>query len=159
MTEKEIFMAGVQTILDELKEKGNREGTYMDGLLAGIEIGVSISSRFDNESGQLEKGEDSVSETETMTVANETAADRKRTPKYHRRYRRYDEEDRKNIVREVFENGFDYEAVRLRHKILGKGTIRKWMFMYAEELGLDINEFIHFQDLKNQKIDSEEHKK
>ena len=38
MAEKEIYMLGVRTVLDELNKRNTQEGTYLDGLIAGIQM-------------------------------------------------------------------------------------------------------------------------
>lgn len=153
MNEKEIYMLGVRTVLDELNKRMSQNGSYVEGLLAGIEIGVKINDRYetileqkfpfslikteteDSHLGNIK--EESISEIQEETIIQES--------KHKRRRRKYDSDTKKQIVAEVYQNDFDVESVRTKYDVLGNGTIPRWIEQYSGELGLDIEQYKFFQ--------------
>lgn len=172
MNAKEIYLLGVWSIIDELKKSSTQNGNYTEGLVRGIEIGLKLSEKYSHKFGagnsvivhgndETKEEEKEFSEEDVSSVFFEEEApyiegDKKVTdapsePKFHRTYRVYDLQTKKDIVRESYDCGFDLENVRIKYNILGKGTIPRWIEMYSEELGLSLDMYKDFINNKKNK--------
>ncbi len=155
MAEKEIYMLGVRTVLDELNKRNTQAGTYLDGLIAGIQIGLNIDARYGNQH-KSQPGDDNDNSLGEIAISEEydkynIEKGTKNVPRFHRRHRSYDDANKKQIVQEFYESGFDMKAVRNKWCVLGKGTIKRWVELFSEELGLDIKTYKDYLKSKKQK--------